>query len=151
MRWTDQDAATQAAAYEGAMTDVPASEYRWTYVPAFPTARIGVVDYDADADRGEAWIGWMEWLGSEDAERRLDGLFPVLGPDGLEGWWLSDPTVEPLIIVWEDPHDWPYLWDGHHRLAIAKLNELTAVPVFLGRRKGVDFGDARTKHRLLRM
>lgn len=146
MKWDNEDAYAEARSHAGAITDESVDDFEWTYETAYPTARIGV--YEWESKRGklmdkEEWTEWMKIEHEGIPERTY------LGPNSLETRWLADPTQDPLVIV--EPASGPaYLWDGHHRLAIAYMHELPTVPVFVGRPKVHKNSNRKLKAKLLR-
>lgn len=53
--------------------------------------------------------------------------------DDMEGWWLSSPHEEPMILV-EGADGKIHKWDGFHRIGISMTHGATHVPAVVGRR-----------------
>jgi len=126
--WSDEEATAEAEMHEGAILDVPASDYTWTYVKAFPISKVVAEGGGGDPDE------WIEWVESEDAMRRDEDLGAVLGStDSLESVFLEDPTRMPVVV--SEEREGYVLWDGHHRTGIAHKLGFKTIPAIVGTRK----------------
>jgi hypothetical protein len=129
--WTAQDAAEIGELYEGHNDpwDVDADSLEWRYERAYPVAKL--VDLMTD---------WEAWLKEED-EYRTGDFAPLNAPPdwswrkSFTKWWLSDPTVEPVVIVEDKRGRAEGIWDGWHRTAVSVTEGQSQVPAFVGRRK----------------
>jgi hypothetical protein len=135
--WTAQDAAEAGESHEGNNDpwDVDADSLEWRYERAYPVAKLADL-----MSTGTTKADWEAWLKEED-EYRTEMSAPLNAPPdwswrkSFTKWWLSDPTVEPIVIVEDKRGRAEGIWDGWHRTAVSVTEGQSQVPVFVGRRK----------------
>jgi ribosomal protein S18 acetylase RimI-like enzyme len=98
-----------------------AKDFNWTQVDAFPVDKL--------EGTAESWKLWFE----QEKNWAADGGRPENYFEEMEKWWTNNPDEHMIVVEGTDGKH--YVWEGTHRLAIAKIHNMKTVPVFLGIRK----------------
>ncbi len=105
---------------------VKPEDRQWSYDPAFPLAEM--VEPNGRPFDAVAWSAEYTAVKQAWAEQGEPDRF-----DDMEGWWLSSPHEEPMILV-EGADGKIHKWDGFHRIGISMTHGATHVPAVVGRR-----------------
>ena len=126
-KFTPQQMESEAQAHEnqfkpGEKGHGYADEFNWTQVDNLPVNQI-----DGDPKM------WTKWFAQEVEWAHEGGREDYF--EEMEKWWTTNPDEH--IIVVKDGSKY-HIWEGNHRVAIAKKNGMKTVPAFVGtRKKGV--------------
>ena len=98
-------------------------DFNWHYDPEYNLEKLTPIKKDAD--------GWKAWYRGEMTEWEHDH------GDEKKGHfekWAKNPEAKPLIVI-EGTDGKDHIIDGHHRCAMAHIQNFKKVPVIYGRRK----------------
>jgi hypothetical protein len=125
-KFTPQEMQVEAQAWEGSSgcqyTGSPghgwARNFDWQQVDNFPVDKL-----EGDAK------GWRLWL-EQEKEWAAEGGRPDQYYEKMEEWWTTNADEHMIVVQGTDGKY--HVWEGTHRHAIAKANNMKTVPVFLG-------------------